>query len=379
MLKRFELRNYKNFKDPIVIDFSNIGGYQFNQDCITDNCISKMLVYGRNATGKTNLGSAITDIAASRFYLGRRDSTSFINADSDYDYATFDYTFSFDRTEIRYVYDKYSLGGFKSEKLSIDGSTIFDFDYSNDYYDHTNLNLISAETIIVERFLESLISESHNDDIQNSLPSFLRWLFANSAFSSDSLMAKLMNYINRMAYLSVSTLHRSYVIRNDRFIQTLEGKELQQLEDFFNAMGVQCELENKRLPDGENQLYFKHKQPVPFFETASSGTFVLFNLYRRIVTRVKSLSFLYLDEFDAFFHYEMSERFLKYLKTTFPECQIVLTTHNTNLMTNRLMRPDCVFILTQSREITPLNRATTRELREGHNLEKLYMSGEFDG
>jgi AAA15 family ATPase/GTPase len=75
----------------------------------------------------------------------------------------------------------------------------------------------------------------------------------------------------------------------------------------------------------------------------------------------------------------MSEKFLKYVKENFPHCQVILTTHNTNLMTNRIMRPDCVFILTHDGKITALNKATTRELREGHNLEKLYMSGEFDG
>ena len=41
------------------------------------------------------------------------------------------------------------------------------------------------------------------------------------------------------------------------------------------------------------------------------------------------------------------------------------------------MRPDCYFILTEHR-LTSLINATRRELREGHNLEKLYMSGEFN-
>ena len=58
--------------------------------------------------------------------------------------------------------------------------------------------------------------------------------------------------------------------------------------------------------------------------------------------------------------------------------QVILTSHNTNLLTNRIMRPDCYFILTKDKLISLAN-ATDRELREGNNLEKLYMSGEFNG
>ena len=50
MLKRFTLKNYKNFKDEITIDFENIAGYQFNTDCLSDGVIGKMLIYGCNAT-----------------------------------------------------------------------------------------------------------------------------------------------------------------------------------------------------------------------------------------------------------------------------------------------------------------------------------------
>ena len=34
MLKEFTLRNYKNFRDEIKIDFGNVAGYQFSIDCI---------------------------------------------------------------------------------------------------------------------------------------------------------------------------------------------------------------------------------------------------------------------------------------------------------------------------------------------------------
>lgn len=133
----------------------------------------------------------------------------------------------------------------------------------------------------------------------------------------------------------------------------------------------------KQLPDGQNQLYFKHEQLLPFYENASSGTIALTNLYRRFEMG-KTATVMYLDEFDAFYHYEMSENIIKFFKKKFPQCQIIMTTHNTNLMTNRFMRPDCLFILSGSGSLTALSNATVRELREGHNLEKMYISGEFE-
>ncbi|MCD8150206.1 MAG: ATP-binding protein, partial [Clostridiales bacterium] len=62
MLKKFAVRNFKNFKDKIEIDFSDVAGYQFSSDCLYEGLITKMLIYGRNATGKTNFGNALTDI-----------------------------------------------------------------------------------------------------------------------------------------------------------------------------------------------------------------------------------------------------------------------------------------------------------------------------
>lgn len=35
MLKKFTVKNYKNFKDEISLDFSKIAGYQFNKDCLS--------------------------------------------------------------------------------------------------------------------------------------------------------------------------------------------------------------------------------------------------------------------------------------------------------------------------------------------------------
>ena len=83
-----------------------------------------------------------------------------------------------------------------------------------------------------------------------------------------------------------------------------------------------------------------------------------------------------MDEFDAFYHYELSEKIVELLEKEF-DCQVILTSHNTDLLSNSIMRPDCFMILSNGK-LTPVCEATTREIRQGHNLEKLYKNGEFN-
>ncbi|TGY00853.1 ATP-binding protein [Hominisplanchenecus murintestinalis] len=380
MLKKFTLKNYKNFKDEISIDFENTAGYQFSTDCITDGIISKMLIYGRNATGKTNLGKALIDIYITMFG-GRHyiDTGIFLNADSIDKAADFSYEFRFESNELVYRYARFSNQELRDEELIIDGKTIFSCDFENDKFDFKNLEYINAETASIDRYLQSM-DVGDEEEIQEPKLPFLRWLISNVALGNDSILIKLANYVRRMLMVTAGNGMLKMPRRmNGSFYELLEdSNRLKDLEDFLNEMGIECKLILKKLPDGQRELYFWHEKLVPFYETASSGTLALVDLYRRLIPKSWDPSFIYLDEFDAFYHYEMAEKVIKFFKRRYPKCQIIMTSHNTNLMTNRLMRPDCLFILSRVGTLTALCNATERELREGHNLEKMYISGEFD-
>ena len=380
MLKKFTLRNYKNFKDEISIDFENTAGYQFSTDCITDGIISKMLIYGRNATGKTNLGKALMDINKTMFG-GRNfyDTGIFLNADSIDKTAIFSYEFCFENNELVYRYARLSNQDLRKEELLIDGKTIFSCDFENNKFYFENLEYINAETANVDRYKQSVDSGDDEEFQVLKLP-FLTWLLSNVALSNDSILIKLANYARRMLMITAGNeMLRNPRITNDSFYELLEdSNRLKDLEDFLNEMGIKCKLILEKLPDGQKKLYFRHEKLVPFDETASSGTLALVDLYRRLIPKSWAPSLLYLDEFDAFYHYEMAEKVINFLKKRYPKCQVIMTSHNTNLMTNRLMRPDCLFILSREGTLTALCHATERELREGHNLEKMYISGEFD-
>ena len=381
MLREFRLKNYKNFKEEIIINFEKTAGYQFNTDCLSDGVISKMLIYGRNATGKTNLGKAMIDIASVIAGNNRYENGGILlNADSKEDAAIFCYSFKFEETDLCYKYSRLANCDLRDEELIIDGKRIFKCNFVTKQYDFANLNDIDAETANTERYLQSLETSEDNDVSDLRLP-YLRWMIGNIAFKNDSVLIKLSDYVRRMIMIAVGK-SRSYsfqTIINQTFYASLEDSEhLKDFEDFLNAMGIECKLVLQKLPDGQRELYFAHEQLVPFYENASSGTLALADLYRRIISRARDASLIYLDEFDAFYHYEMSENVIRFFKQRYPKCQMIMTSHNTNLMTNRIMRPDCLFILSGGGTLTALCDATERELREGHNLEKMYISGEFE-
>lgn len=302
-----------------------------------------------------------------------------LNADSKEDAAMFQYEFRFEDTELSYKYSRLSNQELREEELSVNGKSIFKCNFGLREYNFDNLDYIDAETANIDRYLQSL-EVGEDDEISEPKLPFLRWLISNVALKNDSALIRLSNYVRRMMMITVGNgMQYRFGRMNQSFYESLENPEhLKDFEDFLNAMGIECKLVLKKLPDGQRELYFSHEQLVPFYENASSGTLALAELYRRLVPKVWDASLIYLDEFDAFYHYEMAENVIRFFKQKYPKCQMIMTSHNTNLMTNRIMRPDCLFILSKKGTLTALCNATQRELREGHNLEKMYISGEFE-
>lgn len=215
MLKKFTVSNYKNFKDEISLDFSKIGEYSFNMDSL-----SMRLIYGRNATGKTNFGRALLNIKS---LLCGMQSSGLINEDGA---AKFKYEFKFGNDEVTYKYSRFANTELCDEELYINGEAIFKFDFKNSKFGFQGLSIIGAETVNTNRYL-------NKDEMDNGyvLP-FLRWLINNTAFSDDSVLIQLFEYVRKMDMITVGNdLFYSY--RN--FLENLKNQvHLQNFEDFLN-------------------------------------------------------------------------------------------------------------------------------------------------
>ena len=62
MIEKFVVYNYKGFNEEIVLDLSKTRDYAFNLNLIKNGLVNKGIIYGKNGSGKSNLGFALYDL-----------------------------------------------------------------------------------------------------------------------------------------------------------------------------------------------------------------------------------------------------------------------------------------------------------------------------
>lgn len=365
MLKLFEVTGFKNFEEKITMDFTDVRDYRFNPECISRGLVSKAIIYGKNAIGKSNFGLALFDIVThlSDKHVGPSLYDYYLNVNNKNDHASFRYVFDFDGNEVEYSYRKDFKHKLIYDSVKINDKLLYNFDYVSKEGDKSGINEFAPT-------LNWAFSETE---------CILKYVINNTVIDDSHPLRKMMCFVNNMLWFRSLDENRyiGYKTKSDDYFDfVFEESVLKEFEALLNASGIDDGLKVIVDNDGRKRLYFDTETPLPFFPVASNGTKALYSFFYWYKT-AKDVSFMFVDEFDAFYHFELAESIVSILEKM-SDTQVILTSHNTNLLTNRIMRPDCYFIMTKNK-LTSLANATDRELREGHNLEKLYMSGEFNG
>ena len=368
MLVYFEVHGFKNFEKPISMDFRNVRDYKFNEKCVKDGVVKNAIIYGKNSVGKTNFGLAVFDIVS---HLTANNVTpslydNYLYSGNGKGPAYFKYVFQFGQSVVTYEYEKESAQKLLFEKLIIDDALFMQKDYSSELN-----NDFSGAKILAPTLNYSFVKED----------SVLKYILNNTALEKDHPLYLMMHFVSNMLWFRSLDENRyiGYKSNSSDFYTFLlsDANALQEFQTLLHTAGVNVMLHVEKDNDGTMRLYSSPENDVsarlPFYKTASSGTKALYTYFYWKKTS-PDISMLFIDEFDAYYHFELAEVLQKELQDF--HGQVITTSHNTNLLSNRIMRPDCYFILTKDKLVSFAN-ATTRELREGHNLEKLFISGEF--
>ena len=368
MLKRFSVENFKGFKDKITFDIGSPSNYSFNSEIIENGCVTKGIIYGINSCGKSNLGLAILDIITHLIEKQKllHSYDFYLNMSGRKSFAEFEYVFVFNEHEVIYKYRKTGVNALQDESLSIDDKEVI-------YYD-----FVKKEGFTL---LEG--SGTLNATIKNESPiSRVKFVNSNSILADNTenqIFKKFMDFVDRML-LFYSLDSRGY----EGFMNGAEGVaegivnsgKVEEFQEFLKENDIIYDLYACEV-DGRKAIYCRFEnQDANFFKIASTGTKSLALFYYWYI-RMIDASFVFIDEFDAFYHFELSESVERRLKEI-KGVQIFTTTHNTDLMSNDLLRPDCYFIL-KDNKIKAISELTEKELRQAHNLQKMYKAGAFNG
>ena len=370
MIKRFEVENFKGFSKRLVWDLSG-RDYSFNKMLTQNGIVNKAIIYGKNGSGKSNLGLALFDITYHLTDKARYNPVyvqNYRNLFAVNKPVSFIYVFQFGNTEIKYEYQKMDPDFLLFEKMSIDGETVIDYYYFDESH----------------RYIKPEIQGSLSVELVDNKLSVIKYLYRNQPAADIPDIHKMVSFCENMLwYRSLSDGNAYAGFTNGRALLTenlYQSGKLPDFERFLRANGVNYSLRFESV-NGNHELFAifqdgSAENKALFESIASTGTLALFLFFNWEIIAFRKISFLFIDEFDAFLHYESAESIIQTL-SSFGSFQSVVTTYNTYLMTNRITRPDCCFIISGNR-ICSLKNATKRELREGHNLEKLYLSGEFN-
>ena len=353
------------FAKKITWNLSTPRAYNFNPHLIKDGIVKNGIIYGDNGSGKTSLGKAVFDIVN---LIGANTSTDYssaiyqgsINSPMD-----FEYFFKFEEDNVVYSYSKDNRGQLVKEALYCNNTCIFNKDEKE---------LFISNEFAVDPAMKKQLMESAN------AVSIVKFIRSSYPLTKSHCIEKLMDFVSSMLWFRCLD-ERTYIGIDANMVN---------IEEYIIRHGCIKEFEDFLLKESRQKFDFSpttqdHKilycridnNIVPFISVRSTGTTSLELLFYWIC-RMKeaNIRLVFIDEFDAFYHFELS---INVCNTLFREgFQVFMTSHNTMLLGNDFLRPDCGFFI-RNGKIDALCDCTDRgELRQGHNIEKMYRAGAFN-
>jgi len=218
----------------------------------------------------------------------------------------------------------------------------------------------------------------------------LKYIKSNASLEQSDETAALISFfdfVDRMLFFRNldDRNYAGYEIGSHQLFDEIVGKN--HFDDFKSFL-TNAEVPANIIPvkmGSQIRVFFKYESMqkrnplIDFLENCSTGMkslVVLFYWLQNALFEKISPSFIFIDEFDAFYHQRLSEYVINVIKEI-NNCQFVLTTHDTAIMSNDIMRPDCLFLMHKDK-IKSLSSSTRKELRSAHNIEKMYRAGAFN-
>ena len=370
MLTKMYLTNFLSFAERTEFDFT-ASKYSILRACnvYEDEFLKGAMLIGPNASGKSNALKGISFVVKMIKGEGMKIS-GYRCFFSKNPITTVEYEFVFNQKKVVYVIEYNVQTNTISEELKIDGILFL----------RRNGNtgeLRIGQTVTID---EQLDGETL----------FLRTASFNTGrFPQEPTLRKLMDYIQNSYVVDGYNLGVTYGKTITKYAEEFGvdkiNKVLEDFKyDFVMEYGSESEGAGLKITIGSDQkaVFLKRRNfPIPnIIVNESQGNQVFADLLPNIIRVIENAGMLIIDEFGNSLHNRLSEKIIRFFMDNAAGSQIFITSHHTNLISNSVLRPDQVNLVTfEAMKGSAVKRISQFKPREAQNLEKMYLSGMFEG
>lgn len=378
MLTKITLDNFKSFKNKTVVDLTKTN-YTILSQNVADNGVLKGCIFvGANASGKSTIILAVKLLLDLLFSERNINSGMFLCMFGDSNKYSLSYEFLIENKTIRYSFEVDVAKKMISELLHIDNGLLLQ-----------RMGL-SAKSYIAD---SNGINYDEEDVGKDSL--FLRTLYFNTKFASNSTLGSWMDYLKKSFYVNMFKGEIVSYGKRDMTIATyLDNGGCEIINNFFDEYNFEQKVEFVHSTSGgkisfvagEDEdvktVFFKRKGievPIPFFEE-SLGNQNLLRILPVFLSAINNGGMLLIDEFSSGFHNELESLLVRYFMEKANHAQMLFVSHSTNLLSNSILRPDQEYSVEfQDKNGSTVRRFSSEQPRSAQNIEKMYVSGVFGG
>lgn len=370
MLTKMYLTNFMSFLDRTEFDFMSSKYTILNKTNIYDNTILKGgLFIGPNASGKSNALKGIAFL----INLIKGDGASFGHSRcrfSKQPFVTLEYEFVFFNKRVVYKIESNVKTKSISEEILIDNILVLKRDGNR------------GELRIGD-------SVSIDDNLDNETLFLRTASFNTGRFPQEPVLRELMNYLQNSYYIDGYNRGASWGKTITKYAEEYGidklNKYLQDFNyDFFLEYGSTSTGKGATISLGtsEKVVFFKRKTfPFPsIFYDESQGNQVFADMLPNLINILENPGMLIFDEFGNGLHNKLAEQIVKFFMKNANNSQLFITSHDTNLISNSVFRPDQIYLVTfDGSNGSKVTRISKFKPREAQNLEKMYLGGMFEG
>lgn len=423
MIISFTVSNYRSFKQEVTLSMmpsSRISPDAHNhEDHLSNNGAGPLrvgVIYGANGAGKSNLFKALSRLKNLVSNLTNAPWDPFMLPFQKTEPTVFDLIFDAKGLRFRYGvvesssgileewFSKYAGGEHESpiftRKTTREGTTEVCTHFSPD----GNERLCALATIGVpssRTFLANVISNLERKDY-GELSAIIEWFDNLQLVSPSATVGSLARMLSRDGFRDFA----SEILRlASTGVENLEVEKKEYNEDYLKkilAEDIRDALKNGRIPSVRIkeglELCYERKNGQDSFYTLtvssfhnvknssnismdiaeeSDGTRRLLNLLPALYHMTSRTSVFFIDEIDRSMHPLLSRTFLEFFLNRCNESQLILTTHESNLLDLKLLRRDEIWFTEKDTSGTTHIYPLTEFRVRGDNIREHYLQGRF--